>query len=65
MLRRLSQIVSLTPELGQFVQAQIASGRYQTASEVIRDGLRLLQERSSAQSRFGIGGAIPEGSCER
>lgn len=34
--------VSLTPELKRFVQAQVASGRYQTASEVVRAGLRLL-----------------------
>ena len=64
MLRPLSQIVSLKPELGQFGQAQIASGRHQTASEVIRDGLRLLQERSSAHSWIGIGAATLEGGCE-
>ncbi|KAA0677576.1 type II toxin-antitoxin system ParD family antitoxin [Azospirillum brasilense] len=45
MSRRISQSVSLTPELDRFVQTLVASGRYQTASEVVRDGLRLLQER--------------------
>lgn len=35
--------VSLTPELERFVQARVASGRYQTASEVVREGLRLLE----------------------
>jgi len=65
MLRPLSQNVSLMPELGQFGQAQIAAGRCPTASKVIRDGMRLLQERNSAQSRFGIGAATPEGGCER
>jgi antitoxin ParD1/3/4 len=34
--------VSLTPELRRFIAAQVASGRYQTASEVVRAGLRLL-----------------------
>lgn len=37
--------VSLTPELEQFVNQRVKSGKYQTASEVIRDGLRLLLER--------------------
>jgi putative addiction module CopG family antidote len=65
MLRPLSQSVSLTPELGQLGQAQIASGRCPTASEVIHDGMRLHQERNSAQSRFEIGATTPEGGCER
>ncbi|PZP47896.1 MAG: type II toxin-antitoxin system ParD family antitoxin [Azospirillum brasilense] len=34
--------VSLTPELRRFIEAQVATGRYQTASEVVRAGLRLL-----------------------
>jgi antitoxin ParD1/3/4 len=36
--------VSLTRRLKQFVAQKVASGSYETASEVIRDGLRLLQE---------------------
>jgi len=40
---RTSLNVSLTPELEQFVQERLASGRYQTASEVVREGLRLLE----------------------
>ncbi len=46
---RVSMNVSLTPELDQFVQSRLASGRYQTASEVIREGLRLLEEREQAR----------------
>ena len=41
--------VSLTPDLEQFVASRIASGRYQSASEVVRAGLRLLAERDSAR----------------
>src|ERR1700685_4591448 len=41
--------VSLTPELEQFVQSRVASGRFQTASEVVREGLRLLEERELAR----------------
>lgn len=36
--------VSMTPELEQFVQDLVASGRYNSASEVFRDGLRLLEQ---------------------
>jgi antitoxin ParD1/3/4 len=36
--------VSLTPELEKFVQKEVSSGLYQTASEVIRAGLRRLKE---------------------
>lgn len=34
--------LSLTPELEQFIDAKVKSGRFQTASEVVREGLRLL-----------------------
>lgn len=36
--------ISLTPELEHFVQAKVESGLYNNASEVIREGLRLLKE---------------------
>jgi antitoxin ParD1/3/4 len=36
--------VSLTPELEKFVVKEVDSGLYQTASEVVRAGLRLLKE---------------------
>jgi antitoxin ParD1/3/4 len=37
--------VSLTPELEMLVQSKVQSGRYQSASEVIREGLRLLDDQ--------------------
>ena len=37
--------ISLTPELEQLIDDQVKTGMYQTASEVIREGLRLLRER--------------------
>ncbi len=37
--------VSLTPELTEFVNDKVATGLYSTASEVIREALRLLRER--------------------
>jgi antitoxin ParD1/3/4 len=36
--------VSLTPELEKFVEQEVGSGLYQTASEVVRAGLRLLKQ---------------------
>ena len=37
--------ISLTPELEKLVNDKVTTGMYQTASEVIREGLRLLRER--------------------
>ena len=37
--------VHLTPELEQFVQSKVKSGRYNSASEVVREALRLLEQR--------------------
>jgi antitoxin ParD1/3/4 len=36
--------INLTPELDEFVNARIQSGQYANASEVLRAGLRALQE---------------------
>ena len=40
--------VSLTPELAKFVAKEVESGLYQTASEVVRAGLRRLKEDEAA-----------------
>lgn len=37
--------VSLTPQLEAIIRKQVASGRYNNASEVVREALRLLEER--------------------
>lgn len=37
--------VSLTKELEKLVEAKVKTGRYHSASEVVREGLRLLEER--------------------
>ena len=41
--------VSLTPELENFVHKEVNSGLYQTASEVIRAGLRRLKQEQEAR----------------
>jgi len=43
--------VSLTPELEQYVSKKVESGLYQTASEVIREGLRLLKEKEELHQK--------------
>ena len=42
--------VSLTPELDKFVAGKVDSGRYNSASEVVREALRLLEEHDRARS---------------
>jgi antitoxin ParD1/3/4 len=37
--------VSLTPELEHLVHRKVETGRYLSASEVVREALRLLEER--------------------
>src|SRR4030095_11086589 len=39
-----SMNISLTPELDDFVTKKVNSGDYASASEVVREGLRLLKE---------------------
>ena len=39
--------ISLTPKLEGFVKAKVKTGDYNNASEVIREALRVLQEREA------------------
>ena len=41
--------VSLTPKLEIFVKEKVNNGLYNSASEVIREALRLLEERDTLQ----------------
>lgn len=36
--------VSLTPELDRYVEGKVKSGRYRSASEVLRESLRIMQQ---------------------
>jgi len=42
--------VSLTPELERFIQEKVQSGRYNSASEVICEALRLLEEHEQIRT---------------
>jgi antitoxin ParD1/3/4 len=44
--------VSLTPEQQNFIEARVASGRFSSASEVMRHALRLMQEAEERRERF-------------
>ncbi|HYI97266.1 MAG TPA: type II toxin-antitoxin system ParD family antitoxin [Bryobacteraceae bacterium] len=47
--------VSLTPELEKLVIQKVASGMYQTASEVMREALRLLKYRDEERAATSSG----------
>jgi antitoxin ParD1/3/4 len=42
--------ISLTPHLEEMIRAKIASGSYNSASEVVREALRLLEEEDQLRS---------------
>ena len=42
--------VHLTPELEQLVHAKVQSGRYNSASEVVREALRIMEQRDEVRS---------------
>ena len=42
--------VSLTKELEKFVSAKVRAGRYTSASEVVREALRLLEEHDQERA---------------
>jgi len=41
--------VSLTPEMEKLVNTKVNSGRYNSAGEVVREALRLLEEHDQAR----------------
>jgi antitoxin ParD1/3/4 len=43
--------VHLTPELEQLVQSKVKTGRYNSATEVLREALRLLEHRDEIFTR--------------
>ena len=55
--------VHLTPELERFAQNCVASGRFNNVSEVVRSGLRLLQDAEERRAAFvaSLEAAVAEG----
>ncbi|MEE8467993.1 MAG: type II toxin-antitoxin system ParD family antitoxin [Planctomycetota bacterium] len=44
MAKRENISVSFTPQQAEFLASCVASGRYQSKSEVVREGIRLLED---------------------
>jgi antitoxin ParD1/3/4 len=42
--------VNLTPQLEELVRAKVATGRYTSASEVVREALRLMENHDQMRS---------------
>jgi antitoxin ParD1/3/4 len=55
--------INLTEHFDRFVAAQVDSGRFKNASEVMRAGLRLLesQEREESEKLFALRNLAAEG----
>jgi putative addiction module CopG family antidote len=51
MINRKTMNISLTPELERCVADRVASGRYRSASEVVRAALRLLEREEKEDFR--------------
>lgn len=41
--------INLTEHFDEFIEAEVRSGRYGNASEVVREGLRLMERRSQVE----------------
>jgi antitoxin ParD1/3/4 len=57
--------VSLTPELEELVNDKVRSGLYQTASEVVREALRLLKQRDDEARRMDQQAGLPAAGADR
>lgn len=51
---------AVPPELQRFVEQELASGRYQSAEEVVAEGLRLLRERKLYELRNDIDAGVEQ-----
>ena len=49
MAKRQNISVSFTPEQAKFLADCVASGRYQSTSECVREAVRLLEDRQAAR----------------
>ncbi|MGO9520279.1 MAG: type II toxin-antitoxin system ParD family antitoxin [Candidatus Korobacteraceae bacterium] len=45
--------ISLSPDIERLIAEKLSSGRYQSADEVVREGLELLQKQDTDARRTG------------
>ena len=59
--------VSLTPTLERYVRSKVESGGYESASEVVRESLRALQEKERGEQHFWtvVGKKIAEARADQ
>ena len=50
-----------SPEIGEFIEDLVESGTYQNQSEIIREALRLLQEKKAGSKLQQLRSLIEEG----
>ena len=46
--------INLTDHFDRFIEAEVGAGRFGNASEVVRDGLRLLEQRAGRASQTEV-----------
>ncbi len=50
--------ISITPQLARYVRNRVKSGRYNSASEVVREALRMMEDREIAELRKAVRAGI-------
>lgn len=56
-----TQTLSLGEHWNSFISSQVSNGRYASASEVVREALRLLEEKGAQSSLHQLRQALAEG----
>ena len=56
-----TQTLSLGEHWNKFIESHVAEGRYASASELVREGLRLLEEKEANSQLEALRAALIEG----
>ena len=56
-----TQTLSLGEHWNSFIEQKLSQGRYASASEMVRDGLRLIEEREANSKLEALRAALIEG----